>query len=94
MHFRNVQKQQYKDQLDQPGAPFNFSFLESISEDFPRGQWTIQGGSDSDDSNRIVSVRSLLWPGFYFYHKAGSKKFGNFYVGDGLKNDELQFIIQ
>jgi radial spoke head protein 9 len=42
LHFRNVQTQEYKDQLDQPGAPFNAGFLEPIEHDFPRGQWTIQ----------------------------------------------------
>ena len=41
MHFRNVQAQQYKEQLDLPGAPFNPSFLEPISDDFPRGLWTV-----------------------------------------------------
>lgn len=41
LHFRNVQTQAYKDQLDQPGAPFNPNFLESIIEDQPRGLWTI-----------------------------------------------------
>lgn len=33
LHFRNVQTQAYKDQLDQPGAPFNPNFLESIIDD-------------------------------------------------------------
>jgi len=37
LHFRNVQTQEYKDQLDQPGAPFNAGFLEPIELDFPRG---------------------------------------------------------
>jgi len=35
-----------------------------------------------------------MWPGFYFFPKQGSKKFGNLYIGDGLKNDELHFMIQ
>lgn len=93
LHFRNVQTITHKEQLDQPGAPFNAAFLEPLSDDFPRGQWTVQGGLDHDDSSRIVSIRSLMWPGFTFYHKAGTKRFGNLYIGDGLKNDELQFMI-
>jgi radial spoke head protein 9 len=94
MHFRNVQSLTYKDQLDQPGAPFNPTFLEPIADDMPRGQWTIQGGGDADDSGRTVTIRSLQWPGFSFFHKAGTKKFGGIYVGDGLKNEQLQFMIQ
>lgn len=91
LHFRNVQTQAYKDQLDQPGAPFNPNFLESIIDDQPRGLWTIQGGKDHDD--KIITIRSIMWPGFIFYHKAGTKKFGNLYIGDGLKNEELHFMI-
>lgn len=95
MHFRNVQSQTYKEQLDQPGAPFNPNFLETISDDMPRGLWTIQGGGvDTEHSDRIITIRSLMWPGFVFYHKQGTKRFGNLYVGDGLKNDELHFMIQ
>ena len=52
------------------------------------------GGGDSDDSNKIVTIRSIQWPGFTFYHKQGTKKFGSLYIGDGLKNDELHFMIQ
>ncbi|CDW83569.1 radial spoke head [Stylonychia lemnae] len=89
-HFRNVQGQQYKDELDKPSAPFNPRFLEPVVEDQPKGVWSIQ--ADSCKTNAIA--RNLLWPGFGFYHKHGSKKFGNMYIGDGLKNDELPFMIQ
>jgi hypothetical protein len=34
-----------------------------------------------------------MWPGFIFYHKKGTKKFGNLYIGDGLKNEEIHFMI-
>ena len=39
-------------------------------------------------------IRSLSWPGFQFYHKLHSAKFGNVYMGDGLKNQEVHFIVQ
>lgn len=92
LHFRNVQTLTFKDQLDQPGAPFNPFFLEPLSDDLPRGQWTVLGASQ--ETSNLVSVRSLLWPGYVFYHKVGTKRFGSLYIGDGLKNDELQFMIQ
>ena len=47
-----------------------------------------------DEREENVIVRSLMWPGYQFYHKIGSNKFGAVYVGDGLKNAELHFIIQ
>lgn len=88
-HFRNVQTIFHKEELDKPSAPFNPRFLEPIIDDFPRGVWTIQ----QDSSKTIALVRNLLWPGFGFFHKSGSKKFGQMYIGDGLKNAELQFMI-
>jgi hypothetical protein len=41
MHFRNVQNTVAKEQLDEPGAPFNPKFLEPITDDFPKGIWSI-----------------------------------------------------
>jgi radial spoke head protein 9 len=79
--------------LDLPGAPFNSHFLEPITQDLPKGLWTIQGGSEADESGRIVTIRSIMWPGFVFFHKQGTKRFGNLYIGDGIKNDELHFMI-
>lgn len=88
-HFRNVQSQQKKDELDLPSAPFNPRFLEPITEDQPKGLWSVQPNSSGD----TAIVRSLQWPGFGFFHRANSKKFGYLYIGDGQKNDELQFMI-
>lgn len=85
LHFRNVQTAQYKEELDKPSAPFNPRFLEPITEDQPRGLWSIQ----ANESNSKSIIRSLQWPGFGFFHKHSSKKFGYLYIGDGLKNDEL-----
>lgn len=39
VHFRNVQDAAKKAQLDEPSAPFNRQFLESISLDKPHGCW-------------------------------------------------------
>ena len=35
LHFRNVQTEEKKAALDEPSAPFNAHFLESISLDQP-----------------------------------------------------------
>jgi len=40
-----------------------------------------------------VLGRNLQWPGYYFYHLHGQNKFGAVYIGDGLKNMELQASI-
>lgn len=90
LHFRNVQDEDKRQELELPTAPFNKNFLENASCDNPKGCWTIQKDERSDN----VMVRSLMWPGYQFYHKTGTKNFGSIYVGDGLKNLELHFIVQ
>lgn len=79
-----------KSNLDLPNAPFNTRFLDPISRDAPVGCWAFQ----KDQNEKIVVGRSLAWPGAFFFHKIGSKKFGNVYIGDGHKNHELQFMIK
>lgn len=85
VHFRNVQSEYNKAALDLPSAPFNKNFLESISGDKPKGCWNFLNTQPSQN----VLGRSLLWPGYHFYHHLGSNKFGSIYIGDGLKNLEL-----
>ena len=34
-----------------------------------------------------------MWQGYQFYHKLGSQSFGAIYVGDGLKNLDLHFMV-
>ena len=81
-HFRNVQSNDKKAILDKSDAPFHKDILDPVKEDDPRGCWELQ----LDDRGTTAVARSLAWPGFQFFHKLGSNKFGNVYIGDGLKN--------
>lgn len=90
LHFRNVQDDEKRAELDLPTAPFNERFLESAADDQPRGCWSLQ----MDERRESVMVRSLQWPGYQFFHQLNSNKFGAVYVGDGLKNLEIHFIVQ
>ena len=90
LHFRNVQTEEKKQALDEPTAPFNPHFLESAQDDQPKGCWTLQ----KDERQETTVVRSLMWPGYTFYHKSDTRNFGAIYIGDGLKNLELHFIVQ
>lgn len=89
-HFRNVQNEEKRAALDLPDAPFNERFLESIAEDEPLGSWSLQ----LDERRASVMVRSLQWPGYQFFHRLNTNRFGAIYVGDGLKNLEIHFIVQ
>lgn len=90
MHFRNAQTQEKKQNLDKPDAPFQADFLESIDCDMPKGCWNIQ----SSERGETALIRSLNWPGYQFFHRKSSSMFGGMYIGDGLKSQEVHFIVQ
>jgi hypothetical protein len=71
-------------------APFSKDILDCIADDEPCGCWSVQ----LDEREQTALLRSLSWPGFQAFHCLGSNKFGNMYIGDGLKNQEVHFIVQ
>ncbi len=88
-HFRNVQSKEKKEGLEKDDAIFQKSFLDEVTADKPNGCWGVQ----KDSSGRVAIIRNFLWPGFFAYHKAGSKVYGSVYIGEGLKNSELPFML-
>lgn len=88
-HFRNVQLIEKREQLDRDDALFSYDFLDPIVKDQPRGCWCVQ----VDSSGTLSSVRSLLWPGYFAYHQANTTQFGGVYLGDGIKNSDLAFML-
>jgi hypothetical protein len=51
--------------------------------------WTVS----RDLTQRLCVLRSRVWPGSLFYHRANTQCFGNFYLGSGVKNCDLAFQI-
>jgi radial spoke head protein 9 len=41
----------------------------------------------------LVTLRSLLWQGYVFFHVPGSREYGSIYVGSGEKNLDLPFML-
>jgi radial spoke head protein 9 len=88
-HFRNVQHDDKKALLDKSDAPFHKDVLDPIEGDQPKGCWSLQ----MDERAERTVLRSLSWPGFQFFHRVGSNKFGNVYIGNGLKDQAVHFIV-
>jgi len=88
-HFRNVQQKEKRDGIEKDDAIFKANFLDDPALDQPVGQWSIQ----KDSNGNVAMIRSYLWPGYFGYHKVGTKKFGGVYIGEGLKNLELPFTL-
>jgi radial spoke head protein 9 len=53
------------------------------------GSWSIQ----FERGSGLVTLRSLHWLGFTFYHVPGTRKCGSVYVGTGNKNLDLPFML-
>ncbi|KAJ3297018.1 Radial spoke head protein 9 [Borealophlyctis nickersoniae] len=63
--------------------------FDTIARDEPKGVWSVQverGGS-------VAIVRSLLWPGYTFFHTPSPAKWGAMYYGTGQKNENIGFML-
>ena len=53
--------------LQKPGMVRNGDFLDQLSSDSPTGTWSLQWNAARTQS----SLRSLRWPGYFFFHAVG-----------------------
>ena len=89
-HFRKIESQNKKDMIDMGKAVFDFSFLDCLSDDELKCGWSIQ----TDLAKTVSNIRSIVWPGYYAYHKSNCDLFGGVYIGFGIKNVDIPFMQQ
>jgi radial spoke head protein 9 len=46
-----------------------------------------------NSSKTASSVRSLVWPGYFFYHDIGTSSYGSIYIGYGENNSDIGFMM-
>ena len=88
-HFRNVQFQEKREQLDRDDALFTHDFFDGIEKDNPKGCWSLQ----VDPSGTLGTLRNFLWPGYFAFHLVNTQRFGGVYIGNGIKNSDLPFML-
>ncbi|ESO11539.1 hypothetical protein HELRODRAFT_71407 [Helobdella robusta] len=89
-HFRPAIRLLEKTILYRADLDRSIDFLDPISEDPPSNiSWCLQ----YERGGGLVSVKSLLWPGYIFYHIPNTRFFGSVYYGNGMKNMDLPFMI-
>lgn len=76
-------------QKRQAGLSKSESFLDSIAGTAPKGAWSVQ----LDPTKTKVTIRSLLYPGYRFYHEIEGNCFGGYYIGDGRYNHDIAFML-
>jgi len=67
----------------------NSNFLDRLQHSLPQGCWSKR----ADPSMSCIELRSLLWPGYAFFSIARKSYFGSVYIGHGLKNNDLPFLL-
>jgi len=89
MHLRRPAARQYQPEAARAQLDKHADFLDSLDLDAPSGCWS----AVCDDSSNTVTLRSLLYPGFFFYHVLGSSSHGRLYVGNAERNYDLAFML-
>ncbi|KAJ8270531.1 hypothetical protein GJAV_G00116000 [Gymnothorax javanicus] len=88
LHFAEPQHLKKKSILQMADLDPSIDFLDPLSEDIPKGSWSLQM-----EGSNVCVLRSLLWLGLTFYHVPSSPQHGYIYMGDGLKNLDLPFML-
>lgn len=88
-HFREPKSICANANLNKPGIVRPSEFLDPISDDEPKGVWSLC----RDASHTMVLLRSFYWPGYFFYHCVETSEYGGVYFGDGIANDDIAFML-
>jgi len=67
----------------------SIDFLDTIEGDIPKGTWSLQ----FERGSGLVTLKSLQFLGYVFYHVPGTTKYGSFYAGTGEKNFDIPFML-
>ena len=90
VHFRPVESNEKKDKIAMGKAVFDFNFLDSITDDLIKDSWSLH----LDSTRTTCTLRNLIWPGYFAYHKANTDEYGGVYIGYGIKNNDIPFMQQ
>ncbi|XP_035276149.1 radial spoke head protein 9 homolog [Anguilla anguilla] len=88
LHFTEPQHLKKKSIMEMADLDPSIDFLDPLSEDIPKESWSLQMEGSS-----VCVLRSLLWLGLTFFHVPFTPQHGYIYMGDGLKNLDLPFML-
>nr|XP_046228846.1 radial spoke head protein 9 homolog [Scatophagus argus] len=88
-HFSKPKNLKKKSILEMGELNPAIDFLDVLSDDIPKGSWSLQ----FEGASRVCVLRSLLWLGLTFYHMPMTPQHGYIYIGDGTKNLDLPFML-
>ena len=86
---QGVKKSEIEDIFARGEAVYNSDCLETVAHELPKKSWSIQ----KDTTGTVATLKSHLWPGLYAYHRCNTNFSGCLYMGDGIRNDNLPFMV-
>ncbi|XP_071335092.1 radial spoke head protein 9 homolog isoform X2 [Trachinotus anak] len=89
LHFSEPKNLKKKSVLEMGELNPAVDFLDVLSDDIPKGSWSLQ----FECASKVCVLRSLLWLGLTFYHVPMTPQHGYIYIGDGTKNLDLPFML-
>ena len=90
MHLRPCQQRDKIDLCAREEDIFCHEFLDNAALQKPEEAWTVQ----RDEINQAsVVLRSRVWPGFSAYARANAPIYGAVYLGNGIRQVDLPFMI-
>lgn len=90
MHLRPLEQKDKIDQAAREEDIFCHDFMDNAALQKPEQGWTVQ----MDEVNlACVVLRSRVWPGFTAFSRANAPIYGSLYIGNGIKQVDLAFMI-
>lgn len=89
MHFRKCEQKAKVDQTNRQDDIYVADFLDNANEVEGKELWTV----GRDVTQTTACLRSRRWPGYYAFHRCNTPVFGGFYLGNGMKNCDLEFMV-
>jgi len=92
--FSGPVKLPQKNLLEQADASAPIDFLDTADMSVPvGGSWSVQVERGPGVDASLVKMRSLQWPGAEAAHIPNTKQFSKVYLGNGIKNIDLPFML-
>ncbi|SOV79243.1 conserved Plasmodium protein, unknown function [Plasmodium sp. gorilla clade G3] len=88
VHFRYPKNLTY-DKIKNYNSFFLNNFLDSIKSDIPSDIWNIKINKQLNK----ISILNALYPGYTFYHMLNTPFYASLYIGTGVSNYDLPFLL-
>eukprot|EP00968_Pinguiococcus_pyrenoidosus_P016321 scaffold1557_cov246-Pinguiococcus_pyrenoidosus.AAC.15 len=88
-HFRMPESPKAIATMAKEGLVRSTDFLDPIAADKPDEIWSLV----YDESKTMALLQSHYWPGYTFYHEMDSGNYGGAYIGYGIENKDVAFMV-